>query len=238
MAPAERPRTIRRWKRRTRRTRGMVAMVEAAAISPQGMVLALKKGDPHGEGLVGALGHDEEGEEEFVPGIDENKDRRSEDPRRRQGDDDAEEGLQMAAAVHTGRVFQLLGQFPEESRHDPDPQRQRQGDVRQDQPLVGIQPSKGGKDLPDWSGDGDLGEHGDKEQAAHDEGLVPEGDAGQGVAGEKGDPDGSRGGCTGDDDAVLQIVEEVVVIQGGTVEVQRKGGQEGGRNRRYLHLSL
>jgi hypothetical protein len=38
IAPAERPLTIRLWKRRTRSTSGTVATVEAAAISPHGRV--------------------------------------------------------------------------------------------------------------------------------------------------------------------------------------------------------
>ena len=129
--------------------------------------------------------------------------------------------LPVAASVHPGRVFQFPGQFPEEGRHDPDPQRKRQCDIGNDQSLVGIEPSQAVQDLPHGSRNGDLGKHGNQQKASHDERLVPDGKPRQGISRKKGEGKRSQRGQSRHDEAVFQKMQKIVIHQGGAVEIQR-----------------
>ena len=81
-----------------------------------------------------------DGDEELVPGADEDNDGGGEDSGRGDREDDLAEGLARGAAIDHGRLLQLLGHLPEEAGQVPHGQRQRERQVGDDHRLIGVDP--------------------------------------------------------------------------------------------------
>ena len=99
-APAVRPATMRRWKMSTRMMIGTVTTIEAAEIAPIGCSNCEPPGEERQRGGHGArvVGRGERvGEDEVVPGENEDEDRRREHSGRGERHDHLAEGLERAS---------------------------------------------------------------------------------------------------------------------------------------------
>ncbi len=141
-APDVNPATIRRWKIRTKMMIGIVITIAPAAIDPVGSSnceLPVKFAIATGAVIAALGGRQRQRQQQVVPGEDEHQDRRGDDARRRQRRDHLAERLSRCGAVHLGRLLQIPRDLPEERRQRVDRQRQRERDVRDDQPGPGVE---------------------------------------------------------------------------------------------------
>src|ERR1051325_9124279 len=155
-APLEHERERDQRQRRNRRRGGKLA--------PRNRVLAGKQRDADRQRLERRRGQYDEREEELVPRVGEHQDRRGEDAGRRERQDDFSERLGARAAVDQRGLFDLVRQLFEKRAEDPDRERQRERDVRDDDAGVAVEPAERVENAPDRSGDGDLREHRHAEQ--------------------------------------------------------------------------
>ena len=80
-----------------------------------------------------------DGEEELVPGVEEDEDGGDADAAADLRQDDVPERLQAARLVEEGRLLHLARDVLEVGDHQPDREGQREGEVDGDQALVGVE---------------------------------------------------------------------------------------------------
>ena len=104
-----------------------------------------------------AAEHD--GEQEFVPGIEEHEHDGDGDAAAHLRDDDAPQRPQPAGAVEIGGFLHLEGNVLEIGNQQPDRERQREGQIDQDDALIGIDPADVPQDQEVGDDDADRRQH-------------------------------------------------------------------------------
>src|SRR5687767_6372408 len=92
-------------------------------LAPGHGVFSREKRDTDRQSLDVWIGHDDEREEEFIPGMDKNQQRGGQDTRCGERQNDLIKSLYSAAPVEQSGLFDFAGHFAKESRENPDRQR-------------------------------------------------------------------------------------------------------------------
>ncbi|EON32400.1 phenol hydroxylase [Gordonia terrae C-6] len=145
-----------------------------------------------------------QGQQEVVPGEDEHQDRGGHDAGRREGGDDLAERLPWCGAVHLGGLLQLPRDLAEERGEGVDRQRQREGDVRQDQARPRVEQPESAFDVEQRCDEGDLREHRDQQRGSDQELLAREVQARHRIRGHGAQDDRDHRGDEPDTDRVDQ----------------------------------
>src|SRR5215218_2739085 len=140
-----------------------------------------EEGEGGGNGPRGVRAGQRDREEEVVPAEDEDEDRGGEDARRRQRHDHFGEGLERRRPVDLGRLLELPGDLPEEGDEDVDRQRQREGEVGDDQAEPGVVEPERPPHVEERADGGDRREHRDRQRPGEDQPLAGEFEAGDRV---------------------------------------------------------
>src|SRR5262245_13602713 len=108
-------------------------------LSPRHQILTAKQRDSDGDRVPLGTERERERKEKLVPAIEKRQDRRRRQSRCRQWQDNLAHRSKTARPVDQRRLFQVQRQLPEESGQEPDCQWHRKGQIREHQPLVGVQ---------------------------------------------------------------------------------------------------
>ena len=114
-------------------------------------------------------------------------------------------GLERRGPVHLGGPLEIPGDLPEERRQHIDRQRQREGDVGDDQAPPGVEQSAIDRSTLNSGVTSEIcGNMATSSDAPTENLLAPEAQPGDGVGGETRQDHGDKSGDQGDDDRVPQ----------------------------------
>src|SRR5262249_40401654 len=140
----------------------------------------------------------------LVPAEQERQERGRREPRRQQRDQDPPERRDQPGAVDRGGFFGLDRDLADETREQPDRQRERERRVHEDQPGPRVAQLQRAHQQKERAHRGDLREGRARDDGQQQEALARERQSRDGIGG--GDPSGERqdGGDRGDAEAVAE----------------------------------
>ncbi len=176
-------------------------------LGPLGLLDADEVEHVHGHGLYG-LAAQQDGEEELVPGVEEDEDHGHGDAAARLRQDDVPQGLEAVGAVEEGRLLHLARDVLEVGHHEPDRERQREREVDDHEAAVGVDPADAVEQQEVGDHEPDRRQHLRREGVEAERLLALEPEPREAVGGRHRQHDRERGRAHADDDAVPHVRQD------------------------------
>ena len=174
-APAVSPWTIRRWNASTSSATGAVATIgRREDLAPRHLILSTQQRDRDRHGLPLRPEREREREEEFVPAVHEGEDRGGRESRAAPAARLPHGRFEAARPIHHRRLLELGRQLAEDPDQQPDGERHGEGEVRKNEPGIGVDEVERAQQQVQRRDDRDLGKHADGEDEAEQQHLAPE----------------------------------------------------------------
>src|SRR5919106_2030759 len=171
-----------------------------------------EEGERRGNGSRRVRRGEGDREQELVPREDEDQDRAGEHAGRGQRDDHLAEGLERCGPIDLRCLLEVPGDLAEERHQDVDRQRQREGQVGDDQPRVGVVEPQGTPHVEQRPDRRDRRKDRQRQRPREDQRLTREIEAGDRVGGERRPHDRDHRRDQADEDRVDQGLDEGAVV--------------------------
>src|SRR5581483_5196710 len=156
---------------------------------------------------------DEQPEQELIPGEDRAQDRRGHQPRAGQRQQHPHQRRPAVAAVQQRRLVDLMADLVEEPAHHPDYQGDIDRNVRQDQPLIGVQQAQIEHHQVDRDRDRHYGHEAVAQDPVREVVARPEAPAREAVGGRGADHQRKQGGGKHHHAGVADVEQEAALVE-------------------------